>query len=201
MRIKKLIIAALFVVVCSLSASAQFRIGPRLGVAVSDLHFNKSVFDTDNRAGFTGGIMTEFTVPVIGLGFDASVMYVRRNTEWLAEQGLEKNNRDYIDIPVNLKWKISIPLISKIVSPYIATGPDFAFLTSRRAVSDAFDNKSFDFSWNLGFGLQFLSHLQIGASYGFGFNKAVEIIKNNDYKNIDLEGKNRYWTVTAAYLF
>ena len=62
---------------------SQFRIGPRVGVAVNDLHFNKSVFDGDNRAGFTAGVMTEFTVPVIGLGFDLSAMYVRRSAKWM----------------------------------------------------------------------------------------------------------------------
>ena len=199
MRIKSLFIAAVFAIIFAASASAQFRIGPRLGVAVSELHFNKSVFDSENRAGFTGGLMAEFTVPVIGVGMDASVMYVRRNSQWLADNGVQTNNRDYIDIPVNLKWKISIPLISKFVTPYIATGPDFAFLTSRRAISDAYSNKSFDFSWNFGFGLQLLSHLQLGASYGLGLDKALEVVKSGDYTNVD--AKNRYWTVTAAYLF
>ena len=50
----------------------------RIGTEVNSMRLNSSLFDNDNRAGFTGGVQVEFTVPVINLGFDASVMYVHR---------------------------------------------------------------------------------------------------------------------------
>ena len=59
--------------------------------------------------------MAEFTVPVIGVGLDASVMYVRRTGEGVDGNGdAFKNNRDYVGIPINLKWKINVPVVSHI---------------------------------------------------------------------------------------
>ena len=109
-------------------------------------------------------------------------------------------NRAYIDIPLNRKWKIGVPLIGSFVKPYVFTGPDFAFLTSRTAISEAWRSKKFDVAWNFGFGLEVLKHLQIGASYGLGMSKAAELVGATSGKQ-DIEGKNRFWTVTAAYLF
>ncbi len=200
MKLIKGFILAAVMVFAAMPMSAQFRIGPRVGVAVNDMHFNKSVFDGDNRAGFTAGVMTEFTVPVVGIGFDLSAMYVRRSAKWMDGNDMVKDNRDYIDIPLNLKWKIGVPVIGKIITPYLTTGPAFSFLTSRRAISDAYKNKSVDVAWNFGFGVQLIQHIQVGASYGLGLTKAVNKLNINDGKG-GVEGKNRYWTITAAYLF
>ncbi len=197
-KIKGLFIVVMMAII-AIPASAQFRIGPRLGFNVNELHFNQSVLDSDNRAGFTGGLMAEFTVPLVGLGFDASFMYVRRDARWLEGNEYTSDKRDYFEIPINLKWKIGVPVIGKIITPYLATGPSFAFLTSGKNVRDGIKNKSFDAAWNFGFGVELLSHLQIGASYGLGMTKALEAVGGAN--GVDIEGKNRYWTVTAAYLF
>ena len=79
MKALKIMLAAVaFAAIACLPAAAQFRIGPRIGTEVNSMRLNSSLFDNDNRAGFTGGVQVEFTVPVINLGFDASVMYVHR---------------------------------------------------------------------------------------------------------------------------
>ncbi len=61
------------------------------------------------------------------------------------------------------------------------------------------DQKKCDISWNFGVGLEFFSHLQVGASYGLGLTNALEKINVAD--GTPIEGKNKYWTITAAYLF
>lgn len=193
-----LIAAVLMIASVAVPASAQFRIGPRVGICVNDFHFNKGTYSADNRTGFTGGLMAEFTVPVIGVAFDASLMYVRREARFDNGEDVYKNHTNYIDIPVNFKYKIGIPVVSKIIMPYIATGPGFSFLTSKRTWDD-FKNKKCDISWNFGFGLQLLTHLQVGATYSLGITDAVE--KVSDHQGADIKAKNRYWTVTAAYLF
>lgn len=194
---KKLLLSMLLVAAAIVPASAQFRFGVKAGVAVNKLHMNKETFDADNRAGFTGGVMCEFTVPIVGIGMDASVLYANRGIDELNETTnlLEKGNRSYIDIPVNLKWKIGIPVVGKIITPFITTGPDFSFLCSKKNFSDALSNRKFDFAWNVGAGVQLLNHLQVGASYGIGLTKTVS------GKNSLYSGKNRAWTVSLAYLF
>lgn len=201
--IRRAVFAVALMAAFAVPASAQFSFGVKAGVAVSDMKFNKDVFDASNRAGFTGGIMAEVMIPMTNVGVDASLMYVRRNTEFmvdvLGETESAKSHRDYIEIPVNFKWKIGLPVVGSIVSPYIFTGPSFAFLTSKKEIEDAYKNKTFDVSWNIGVGVQLIKKLQIGASYGFGLTKAVEMA--TDVNGAGIEGKNRYWTITAAYLF
>lgn len=197
--LRKAFVVAVFSILAIVPSYAQFSFGPKVGVAVNNLHFNKDVLDTDNRAGFTGGLMLQFIVPVANIGFDASVMYVHRSASLdLDLNGNTKsfsNGRDYIDIPVNLKWMIGLPLVGKIITPYIFTGPSFSFLVSKKDVEDFVENKTCDIAWNLGAGVQLFTKLQIGASYGWGLTKAVT------GKNDKIDGKNRYWTITAAYLF
>jgi hypothetical protein len=212
--IKRMFVAVVAMIAISAAASAQFAIGPRIGATVNSMKFSKDIAESENLAGFTAGLQAEFTIPVINLGFDASVMYVHRKTEVseTATQSIKEvltssnvRSRDYIDIPINLKYKIGLPIVGKIVTPYVFTGPSFAFLASKKAITEAYENKSVDVSWNVGVGVQLISHLQIGASYGFGLTNTIS--KVSDYTGTDtsnlteIDGKNNYWTVTAAWLF
>ena len=183
-----ILIVAVACVAMATPASAGLRFGIKAGVAVNSIKFEsdswQDTFTSSNRAGFTGGLMTEFTVPVLGLGFDASVMYMHRgNTvpQTVQEYTHLDASRDYIDIPINLKWKFNIPVVQNVLKPYITTGPSFAFLVSKN------DFKDF---------------VQVGASYGFSLNNTMESTKIINSENIKpIEGKNKYWTITAAYLF
>ncbi len=202
MKAFKVIFMTLLMIVgaSAITAQAQFKIGPRVGLTVNELHFNKSITDTDNQTGWTAGLTTEFTVPVVGIGFDLSAMYVRRNAKFLSENKLTKDNRDYIEIPLNLKYKFSIPVVSKVLVPYLGVGPSVSFLTSKRNIEGAYQNKSVDWALNFGFGVQLFSHLDVNARYGVGLTKAVQTVSSQN-TNAGIEGKNRYWTVSLAYLF
>lgn len=206
--IKHILLVIVAVVVFAGTANAQFKFGPRIGLNVNSMHFNEKIFDSDNRTGFNAGLQAEFTVPVVGIGLDASLMYVRRTMEYSEQQAgvpgsVVTNTRhcDYFEIPINLKWKMGIPVIGKIMKPYLFTGPSFAFLTSKRAINQALKYKSVDTSWNVGLGLEFFSHLQVAAYYGFGLNKAIETVKVTGIDSQSIDGKTHCWTVTAAWLF
>ena len=192
--IKKILVAIALIMAVAVPASAQFRFGIKAGVTVNKLSFDKEVlktFESDNRTGFTGGIMAEFTVPIVGIGMDASVLYANRSIEI----GEEHKTRSYIDIPLNLKYKLGLPGIGKIVTPFVTTGPDFSFLCSKKNFENSIKNKSFDFAWNFGLGVQLFNHLQVAANYGLGISNSVS---GNDAM---YDSKNRTWTVTAAWLF
>lgn len=202
--LKRIFIAMTLIMAFGVSANAQIKFGVKAGVVVNELKFDKDVIDTDNRAGFTGGLMMEVNLPIVNLGVDASVMYVRRSTKATYntsnEEGINTGiasktiNNDYIEVPINLKYKLGLPGIGRIVAPYIFTGPSFSFLTSKKAIGDALENKKFDLSWNFGAGVQILNKVQVGASYGLGLTKASESVTG-------IDAKNRCWTITAAYLF
>lgn len=199
-------IVAIAVLLSSTPADAQIKFGIKAGANFNSLKINQDLFNDDNRAGFNGGVMLEFTMPIIGVGMDASVMYVHRSGEDFTdydEAGNEistSTSRDYIDIPLNLKYKLSLPGIGSLVKPFVTTGPSFAFLVSKKNINEFIKNKSCDIAWNFGFGIELFSHVQVAASYGLGLTNTLEYvgIGNN---NETIEGKNRYWTVTAAYLF
>lgn len=194
-----LVIAAIGAASVVTTASAQFHFGLRVGTAVSSLHFNSSVFDASNRAGLMAGAMIEFTAPFTGLGMDLSVNYVRRNARWMEDNEVNSAHRSYIDVPLNLKWKMNIPVINNIARPFLTTGPAFSFLTGARAAGEAWRSRRFDTSWNFGFGLELFKHLQVSANYGLGLTKAMQMIDATS--SADVEARNRYWTVSAAYLF
>ena len=215
MKTIRLLLAAIVLAACSFSASAGeiFRFGPRIGTEVNSMRLNSDVFNSDNRAGFTGGLMMEVNVPLVGIAFDLSVMYVHRlNNNSLkagASDSPDQNSmltadsyikRDYIGIPLNFKYKIGLPIVGKVVSPYLFTGPSFAFLASKRHINEAYKNKAFDVAWNFGVGLQLFTHLQVGASYGLGITKTVEKVSSIT-AGPEITGRNNYWTVTAAWLF
>ena len=198
---KKIIVILLVAVMGIGVADAKFRFGIKAGVNVNNLSTNlKDSFDKNNQAGWTAGLMTEFQIPIIGLGFDLSAMYTRLNSDlFLDGTTYEATNKNFIEIPLNLKYKISLPAVGSIIAPYIFTGPAFAFKLDKETIDD-FKTKTCQVAWNVGVGLELIKHLQIGASYGFGINNIVSKIPvgitTTDYKT-----KNNYWTVTAAYLF
>ena len=76
----------------TVSASAQFRFGPRIGTEINSMKFDESAFSNENRAGFTGGLMCEFTVPIVNIGFDLSVMYVHRVSQSIPQGNNAENN-------------------------------------------------------------------------------------------------------------
>lgn len=194
--ITKLVIAVSLVMAAVVPSQAQFKWGVKAGMAVNSLKFNKGLGSSDNRAGFTGGLMADFTVPVIGVGFDASLLYAARSIDFAEEDGTTVNKtRSYIDIPVNFKYKIGLPVVGKIVTPFLTTGPDFSFLLSNKNMNNAVKNKTFDFAWNVGLGVQLFNHVQVAASYGIGITKSA-----SGHDSL-YSGRNRCWTVTAAYLF
>ncbi|MDE7410544.1 MAG: PorT family protein [Paramuribaculum sp.] len=194
-----LVVALLAVAGVVMPAQAQFRFGLKAGVAVNSLSFDSKMLNADNRAGFTGGAMVEFSAPLTGLGVDLSVMYVRRNAQWMESNQVKNDNRDYIDIPINFKWRISIPLINKVFRPFITTGPSFSFLTSKKMLNNVVENRNFDTAWNFGAGVELFNKVQLAASYGLGMTGALKWTGVTGESGI--EGKNRYWTITAAYMF
>ena len=194
------LVAALFL---TIPANAQFKIGPKVGVNISTLSLGGDLsknFKSSNISSFTGGVMAEFMVPIIGVGIDASVMYTRKGSDLknLVENSTAEQHTSYVEIPVNLKYKFSLPVVGSFMSPFVYAGPSFAFRVGDN-FADQYKNKSFETAINVGIGLEFFSHLQIAGQYGWGLGKAMEF--ENDVLNSTLNGKSRAWTVTAAYLF
>jgi Outer membrane protein beta-barrel domain len=79
---------------------------------------------------------------------------------------IETENKNFLEIPINIKYKFNLPVVSSFLTPYIATGPAFAFKFG--GDNDVFKTKTFQCAWNVGVGIEFFSHLQITGQYAFG---------------------------------
>ena len=190
------------------NAASPLRFGLKAGVTINEMKFNESAFSSANRSGFTGGAMLQFIAPIINLGFDASVMYTHRSSRvyFDAPAGGDVDDatlnvsRDYIEIPVNFRYNLGLPVIGQFVTPFLTTGPDFSFLISNQNVKNAWNNKKFDVAWNFGFGVKIVDKVELAASYGLGLKDSASG-DSSLYGANPVDGKNRFWTVTAAWLF
>lgn len=196
---KRLLLAfyLLALMVTALPATAQVRFGIRAGVTLGELRFDRDVINSDNRAGYTGGLLLDFNVPVVGIGLEASAMYTYRKNR-LTDGGLVFR-RHYIDIPVYARYRLAIPAVERYFAPYIFTGPNFSVLFSENAPATYSNSKTY-LSWDVGGGMDLFHHLRLSAAYGIGISKAMEYI-NSEYNGDKVHGKDSYWTVSAAWLF
>ncbi len=190
-------ILILAVAMMAIGANAQLRFGVKAGVGLNSIHLSNlsSDFKSENRTGFTGGLMMEVNLP-LGLAVDASAMYTRRSG---AINDTEVGVRDYISVPVNLKYKLSLPVVSQIVKPFAFTGPEFSFNVGDKKSQYGSEYKSTTVSWNVGLGVELLKHVQVAAAYNMGISKSISNVLG--ISGVESGAKDRAWTVTAAYLF
>lgn len=209
-KLHRICVIAAMALVAALPAAASdiFRFGVKAGVDINKMSMTKNAFSSDNRAGFTGGLTTQFTIPIINVGADLSVMYVHRASEVLSPSNettitdpeVVTLKNDYIDVPLHLRYNLSLPAISSIIVPYIFTGPDFSFNLSRNIVKD-YKKRNFDCIWDFGIGIRLIRHLEVGASYGLGMTKALKYVGQVEGIQNGSSGRANCWTVTAAWLF
>ncbi|MGN0238208.1 MAG: porin family protein [Lepagella sp.] len=200
-KTKKFIIFITIALVSCVSAKAGFGFGPLVGLNVNELHFSGTeLFDSGNRCGFTGGVTAEYILPAFGLGADISLLYSHmESTMEIADLSSEKVVRNFLMIPLHLKYKFSLPMVGSFLSPYIYTGPSVAF---KFGTQDSYKNtKTTQWGWDLGIGLEFLKHIQLGAGYTFGINNVAKWTGVGEVVSDDIKVKNNYWTVSLAYLF
>lgn len=202
MKKLKFILVALTVMAAAIPASAQFRWGVKAGIVANKFSFSEKTFDSSNRVGFTGGLTAEFKLPVIGLGFDASLLYVHRTTEIGSSDSSAKAtyDGDYMTLPIHVRYNLGLPIVGKILSPYVFTGPSFSYLVSKDKTEYGINSRKGDIAWDFGLGVELVHHVQISAAYELGCSRAAGIVSAgaNGYKrNI----RNNAWMVTAAYIF
>lgn len=188
-------------------ANAQLKFGIKGGLNITDMSLSKDVFETSNRTGFFIGPTIKFTLPIVGLGIDASALYDQREGEvnvtsddnTIVSTRLKQKS---INIPINLRYDIGLGSLAAV---YIAAGPQFGFNVGDKNQS-LYNNiaewrlSSSNFSVNVGAGVMLLSHLQIGANYNIVCGKTGEITVLDGAKSV-LRGRSNTWQISAAYYF
>ena len=184
-------------------ASAQFKWGLEAGVNMSKIQVSGDggLFDSSNRTGWFVGPKAQVVMPVIGLGIDASILYSQKYMKLEADGEASPNKSlPYLEIPINLRYNYGF---SSLVGIYLATGPQYNWYMGGRGldfgdVSGSLERSTF--SWNVGAGVNLLSHLQIGLTYNIAMGETGQI-RSVDGVVEAFDMRNNTWQVRLAYLF
>lgn len=192
-------------------AQAQIKFGLKGGLNITDMSMDSKVLDASNRTGFFIGPSVKFTLPVVGLGIDASALYDQREAKLKGEvDGSDLNTKvkqQAINIPVNLRYTFGL---GDIAGVYLAAGPQFGFNVGDKNFdmlkATNYKLKSTNFSVNVGAGVTLINHLEIGFNYNIACGKTGEVtgksVATETIKNLlDSEGKSNAWQISAAYYF
>ena len=200
----KKLLSTLMVIAClalAIPAQAQIKFGVKGGLNVSKLHLSEETFKSDNKTGFFIGPTAEFTLPLLGLGIDASALYNQFGVD--SEEGT--STKKSIEIPINLRWTVGF---SSLIGVYIATGPQYSWYIGDKnfglngdgeSLGDIVAMNTSSFSWNVGVGINAFSHLQLGVTYNIPLGNTAEIDGLSTLKKMDV--KNNNWQVRVAYMF
>ena len=194
---KKYFAIAALMMLAALPASAQFSYGIKAGLNMSRVSFSKNAgVDRDTKTGFFVGPMAEITVPIIGIGVDAAILYDNKVIN--AEDA--NKTLHYIDIPINLKYTLGL---GDMAGVFVATGPQFAFnIGDRNIWHGDYKLKTSEFSWNIGIGAKLIYHLQIAYNYNIGLGKTAEVTPKGVADGIVTgKMKNNTHQISVAYMF
>ena len=194
------------------SAQAQVKFGLKGGLNVTNMRLNSEVFDADNQTGFFIGPTVKFTLPIVGLGIDASALYDQRDAKVKVEDDGEsvesKIKNQSINIPINLRYGVGL---GSTASLFLFAGPQFGFNVGDKNQSLFEDAaqwrlKSSTFSVNVGLGAMLLSHLQISANYNIACGKTGEttvsdVAGETVQQMFKKRGRANAWQIGLAYYF
>lgn len=194
------------------SAQAQVKFGLKGGLNVTNMSLNSEVFDADNQTGFFIGPTVKFTLPIVGLGIDASALYDQRDAKITVDDNgasvESKIKNQSINIPINLRYGVGL---GSTASVYLFAGPQFGFNVGDKNQSLFKDMgewrlKSSTFSVNVGLGAMLLSHLQISANYNIACGKTGETTVSSALGELaqsaaKKRGRANAWQIGLAYYF
>lgn len=205
-------IVAVSMLFAASSAQAQVKFGLKGGLNVTNMSLNSEVFDADNQTGFFIGPTVKFTLPIVGLGIDASALYDQRDAKVKVEDDgasvESKIKNQSINIPINLRYGVGL---GSTASLFLFAGPQFGFNVGDKNQSLFKDAaqwrlKSSTFSVNVGLGAMLLSHLQISANYNIACGKTgettvSEALGTTAQEVFSKRGRANAWQIGLAYYF
>ena len=203
---KKFFTLVVLLATMTVAAQAQVKFGVKGGLNLTNMKFDNSIVDKSNQTGFFIGPTINFTLPVVGLGIDASALYDQRSAK--IEGSDDKLKQQSIQIPINLRYGFGL---GNTASFYIFAGPQFGFNIGDKT-TNLLNNalewrlKDSNLSANLGVGLMLLNHLQVSANYNVALGTTGETnIVNSTLSTAGniLTGKTKAnaWQLSVAYFF
>lgn len=210
MTIKKLIITLALLLATVSSNAVDFRFGIKLGATFSKIENSNGLSDgtavskrelpflDKTVTGFTGGVAAKIDI-IKGFGIDLEVMFQQISGKMEMQAVANDDNTgkyrvSTLSIPLMLRYRLDLP----VISPMVFTGPVFGFRL-QSGYSYALSPSSVQTDWRVGLGAMIKHKTEIAFSYNHGLNNFTKYKKG--YRNIELENKASYWTVTLGYFF
>jgi len=197
---KKIAAVAILMLLISSSAFSQAKFGVKGG-----LNFNSykdvsgNVNNTwNNQTGYHFGVLIQTKVPIIGLGLQPELLFVRKGVE---DPDVPANSfyLDYLQLPINVQIGLDLLLFRPfiMVSPYIS----YAIGKGDMLVDTEWDNLNrLDYGYGLGAGID-IWKLQITGKYNWSMGKLQDAtstpINGTTLKNAKIQG----FQLSVALLF
>ena len=198
-------IAITLCLLASAPAFAQLNFGVKACMNLSSKP--RSIDDAKGKTGFFIGPTAKLMLPIVGLGIEGNLLYSQSSSEL----GGEDITRRSIEVPIYLRYELSLPVVNKFLEPFVAVGPQFGWTMgdgdeswkeSGKEVAK-WEYKKSNLSLNLGAGATVLNHIQLHINYNIALGNTGEWKENTAGQGLDyIKGtKVNTWQVSAAYIF
>lgn len=190
----------------ALPSLAQVKFGVKAGLNMNSVSLKdyQGNFDGNNRTGFFAGVTADVTVPLAGLGVEASLLYDNKSIALSDGNAESKKTLHYVSLPISAKYTIGF---SSLASVYFATGPQFSWNVGDKSwaiddIGNGWELKKSEFSWNVGAGVTALKHIRVGYNYNIGIGKTAEAtVLGTAVQGIKGKLKNNTHQISLTYIF
>lgn len=191
------------------TANAGINFGVKGGLNVTSMSLDSKVFDASNRAGFFIGPTVKFTLPIVGLGIDASALYDQREAKLTVADAKTKESvkTQAINIPINARYSVGLGSVASVL---FFAGPQFGFNVGDKDVDLGGDSRwkfrSSQFSVNVGAGFSFMNHFEVTANYNIACGKTGDATLSKTLSDVvgsatKDNGRANAWQIALAYYF
>ena len=200
-------IAITLCLLASAPAFAQFNWGIKAGMNLASKPGSLDDIKSEGKSGFFVGPTAKIMLPIVGLGIEGNLLYSQTSSELEGEDITRRS----IEVPIYLRYELSLPVVNKFLEPFVAVGPQFGWTMgdgdeswkeSGKEVAK-WEYKKSNLSLNLGAGATVLNHIQLHINYNIALGNTGEWKENTAGQGLDyIKGsKVNTWQVSAAYIF
>lgn len=199
---KKFFAVVLMAVAFAMPSKAQVSFGLQAGLNMTNVSASDLNGSVKSRTGFFVGPTVKFSLPIVGLGIDASALYDQREGKAEVEGYTSTVKSQSIQIPINLRYGFGLGSLAEI---FAFAGPQFGFNVGGK--QDIFNDmadwtlKSSNFSANIGIGATVAGHLQAKLNYNVALGKTGEFESVSSTVKQVVDAKFNAWQVSLAWFF
>ena len=199
---KKIFAVVLLAVAFAMPSKAQASFGIQAGLNMSNVSASDLNGSVKSRTGFFVGPTVKFSLPIVGLGIDASALYDQREGKAEVAGKSETIKSQSIQVPINLRYGFGLGSLAEI---FAFAGPQFGFnVGSKQGIFDDMADwtlKSSNFSANIGIGATVAGHLQAKLNYNVALGKTGEFESVSSTVKQVVDAKFNAWQVSLAWFF